>query len=60
MLPAFDGASFAPLRQLPPPATGPITLAPYSHWPLVDVAQSGRYQRRVVIPPGVAVTVYVQ
>ncbi|WP_081052635.1 M30 family zinc metallopeptidase [Burkholderia cepacia] len=56
--PAIDGASFAALRKLPH-LVAPVTLEPYSHLPLVDWSQSGRYERRVILPAGAAVTIYV-
>jgi hypothetical protein len=60
VLPAIDGAAYAAQRRLPAPSHGPLTLAPYSHWPLVDASQRGSYRRHIVVPAGVAVTVYVQ
>jgi hypothetical protein len=56
-VPALNGPDFA--RFLREPQTLPHTLEPYSHIPITYADQSGHYIKKVDIPPGVALTVYI-
>jgi hypothetical protein len=57
-IPALKAENYAYFRKAP--TVLPPQIEPYSHLFLVDHDQSNQYQREIQVPPGVALSVYIQ